>query len=311
MSKGSGFGKTILIGDQFVLDEVPAIVSAISYETTAEVERINGDGWVLEDNRNEVPGYKEKKKDQQAGSINRILEVMKIDAKKTPIKITYGGTLLAGSGVGASAASCVSLARALNAEFKLGYSIEEINRTAWQGEFPYHGVASGVDNTASTYGGLLLFQLIKGEQHFEKIKTPKPFEIVLANSGVTVNTAALDEFIDQQKNGDPPLFRSRLKTITDQAHEMKKALEAGDLENVGKIMTSNHKLLIDMGMSHETLDYLCKLALEKGALGAKVTGGGRGGYMVSLTPGKKLQDQVASAFEQGGYKVIRATIGGS
>ena len=311
MSKGSGFGKTILIGDQFVLDEVPAIVSAISYETTAEVERINGDGWVLEDNRIEVPGYKEKKKDQQAGSINRILEVMKIDAKKTPIKITYGGTLLAGSGVGASAASCVSLARALNAEFKLGYSIEEINRTAWQGEFPYHGVASGVDNTASTYGGLLLFQLIKGEQHFEKIKTPKPFEIVLANSGVTVNTAALDEFIDQQKNGDPPLFRSRLKTITDQAHEMKKALEAGDLENVGKIMTSNHKLLIDMGMSHETLDYLCKLALEKGALGAKVTGGGRGGYMVSLTPGKELQDKVASAFEQEGYKVIRATIGGS
>ena len=311
MSKGSGFGKTILIGDQFVLDEVPAIVSAISYETTAEVERINGDGWVLEDNRIEVPGYKEKKKDQQAGSINRILEVMKIDAKKTPIKITYGGTLLAGSGVGASAASCVSLARALNTEFKLGYSIEEINRTAWQGEFPYHGVASGVDNTASTYGGLLLFQLIKGEQHFEKIKTPKPFEIVLANSGVTVNTAALDEFIDQQKNGDPPLFRSRLKTITDQAHDMKKALEAGDLENVGKIMTSNHKLLIDMGMSHETLDYLCKLALEKGALGAKVTGGGRGGYMVSLTPGKELQDKVASAFEQEGYKVIRATIGGS
>jgi mevalonate kinase len=311
MSKGSGFGKTILIGDQFVLDEVPAIVSAISYETTAEVERINGDGWVLEDNRIEVPGYKEKKKDQQAGSINRILEVMKIDTKKTPIKITYGGTLLAGSGVGASAASCVSLARALNAEFKLGYSSEEINRTAWQGEFPYHGVASGVDNTASTYGGLLLFQLIKGEQHFEKIKTPKPFEIVLANSGVTVNTAALDEFIDQQKNGDPVLFKSRLKTITDQAHEMKKALEAGDLENVGKIMTANHKLLIDMGMSHETLDYLCKVALEKGALGAKVTGGGRGGYMVSLTPGKNLQDKVASAFEQEGYKVIRATIGGS
>ncbi len=311
MSKGSGFGKTILIGDQFVLDEVPAIVSAISYETTAEVERIKGDGWVLEDNRIEVPGYKEKKKDQQAGSINRILEVMKIDANKTPIKITYGGTLLAGSGVGASAASCVSLARALNAEFKLGYLIEEINRTAWQGEFPYHGVASGVDNTASTYGGLLLFQLIKGEQHFEKIKTPKPFEIVLANSGVTVNTAALDEFIDQQKNGDPALFKSRLKTITDQAHEMKKGLEAGELETVGKIMTANHKLLIDMGMSHDTLDYLCKLALEKGALGAKVTGGGRGGYMVSLTPGKNLQDKVASAFEQEGYKVIRATIGGS
>ena len=235
---------------------------------------------------------------------------MKIDTKKNPIKITCGGTLLAGSGVGASAASCVSLARALDAEFDLGSSIEEINQVAWQGEFPYHGVASGVDNTASTYGGLLLFQLIKGQQHFEKIKTPKPFEIVLANSGVTVNTAALDEFIDQQKKDEPDLFRSRLKAITDQAYSMKQALEAGDLENVGKIMSQNHKILIDMQMSHETLDYLCKLALDNGALGAKVTGGGRGGYMVSLTPGKQLQEKIASAFEKEGYKVIRATIGG-
>jgi mevalonate kinase len=311
MSKGTGFGKTILIGDQFVLDEVPAIVSSISFETVATVERIDGSGWILEDNRIEVPGYKEKKKEQQARSIDRILEVMNIDVKKTPIKITYGGNLLAGSGVGASAASCVSLARALNEEFKLGYPIEEINRVAWQGEFPYHGVASGVDNTASTYGGLLRFWLKDGQQHFEKIQTPKPFEIVLANSGITANTAALDEYIDMQKKADPGLFTARLKTITTQGFDMKQALEAADLKEVGRIMSENHKLLVDMDMSHETLDYLCKLALEKGALGAKVTGGGRGGYMVALTPGKDLQDSVASCFEKEGYKVIRATIGGS
>jgi mevalonate kinase len=311
MAKGTGFGKTILIGDQFVLEEVPAIVSAISYETVATVERTTGEGWTLEDNRIEVPGYKEKKLEQQARSIDRILEVMKIDVKKNPIKITFGGTLLAGSGVGASAASCVSLARALNAEFKLGLSTEEINRVAWQGEFPYHGVASGVDNTASTYGGLLLFQLIKGEQHFEKIKTPKPFEIVLANSGITANTALLDEVSDKQKKENPDLFASRMKTITAQAHEMEKALEDGDLKHVGEIMSQNHKLLGEMEFSHEILDNLCKLALEKGAWGAKVTGGGRGGYMVALTPGKKLQDKVAAAFEKEGYKVIRATIGGS
>ena len=311
MANGTGFGKTILIGDQFVLDEVPAIVSSISFETLATVERISGDGWILEDNRIEVPGYKEKKKEQQTRSIDRILEVMNVDVKKTPIKITFGGTLLAGSGVGASAASCVSLARALDAEFNLGLSIEEINRVAWQGEFPYHGIASGVDNTASTYGGLLLFRLINGKQHFEKIHTQKPFEIVLANSGITANTALLDVFIDQQKKDDPELFSKRLKAITTQAYAMKQALEAYDLETVGKIMSENHRLLIDMVMSHEILDYLCKLAIEKGALGAKVTGGGRGGYMVALTPGKKLQDTVASAFEKEGYKVIRATIGGS
>lgn len=310
MAEGSGFGKTILIGDQFVLEEVPAIVSAISFETVATVERGTGEGWVLEDNRIEVPGYKEKKKEQQARSIDRILEVMKIDVKANPIKITYGGTLLAGSGVGASAASCVSLARALNLEFGLGLPIEEINRIAWQGEFPYHGVASGVDNTASTYGGLLLFQLIKGQQHFEKIRTPKPFEIVLANSGITANTALLDEVSEKQKKADPDLFASRLKTITGQAYEMKRALEAGDLRTVGKIMSENHGILKSMDFSHEKLDYLCKLAIDQGAWGAKVTGGGRGGYMVSLTPGRDLQTAVAAAFDEEGFKTIRATIGG-
>jgi mevalonate kinase len=312
MASGTGFGKTILIGDQFVLDEVPAIVSAISFETETTVERIDGEGWVLEDNRIEVPGYKEKKKEQQVGSINRILEVMNFDVKKNPIKIIVGGNLLAGSGVGASAASCVSLARALNEEFKLGYSIEDINRVAWQGEFPYHGVASGVDNTASTYGGLLRFWLKDGKQNFERIKTPKPFEIVLCNSGITANTAALDEFIEVQKKDNAELFRSRLNTIVSQGADMKKALEAGDFANVGRLLTENHKLLVDMDMSHEILNYLCKLALENGALGAKVTGGGRGGYMIALTPGKELQDKVAAAFEKAGYKlIIKATIGGS
>jgi mevalonate kinase len=309
MAKGTGFGKTILIGDQFVLEEVPAIVSSIPFETVAEVERIEGEGWLLEDNRIEIPGYKEKKKEQQVGSINRILEVMHIDVRKTPIKITYSGTLLAGSGVGASAASCVSLARALNAEFNLGLSIAEINNIAWQGEFPYHGIASGVDNTASTYGGLLLFQIKNRQQHFEKIQTPQPFEVVLANSGVTANTALLDDFIEQQKKEEPELFSTRLKVITEQTYKMKQSLEAGNLEKVGKLMSENHKILIDMEMSHQILDYLCKLTIEKGALGAKVTGGGRGGYMVALTPGKGLQDAVASAIEKEEYQLIRATIG--
>ena len=53
------------------------------------------------------------------------------------------------------------------------------------------------------------------------------------------------------------------------------------------------------------------MALDMGALGAKVTGGGRGGYMNTLTPGKELQEKIASAMEKEGFKVIRATIGES
>ena len=160
MGKGSGFGKTILIGDQFVSDGVPAIVSSIPFRTETIVERTSGQGWVLDDNRKEVPGYKASKEPKTRESITRILEVMKIDIAENRLRITFGGDLLAGSGVGASAASCVSLARALNDEFALNLTIEEINRIAWEGEFAYHGEPSGVDNTASCYGGLLLYQVL-------------------------------------------------------------------------------------------------------------------------------------------------------
>ena len=310
MAQGSAFGKAILIGDQFVLKEVPAIVAALPYETVCTVERIDGEGWVLEDNREEVPGYKEKKKHQQVDSINRILKVMGIDVQKTPIKITYGGDLLAGSGVGASAASCVSLARALNNEFDLGYSIEDINRVGWEGEFAYHGVPSGVDNTASTYGGILRYWIENGEKHFEQLNVPVPLYVVEANSGVTADTSKLDDYVASLEARDPGQFAQRLDTIRRQSDAMRTALEAGRLEEVGRLMTENHKILIDMDLSHEILVYLCDKAVEMGALGAKVTGGGRGGYMAALVPDEQVQRKIADAFEGEGYRVIAATLRG-
>ncbi len=309
MGRGTGYGKTILIGDQFVLEGVPAIVSSIPYVTECIVERIDKPGWILEDNRIEVPGYKKSKEKMQIESINRILEVMKIDTSKQGLKIIFGGDLLAGSGVGASAASCVALARALNDEFNLGLSIEEINHIAWEGEFAYHGTPSGVDNTASCYGGLMLYQLKGDERIIEKIKVKRPIEVVLGNSGVSADTRKLDELVENEKKRDPEGFRKKMDTITEQVFQVKDALEKWDLEEVGKIMTENHKILIDMGLSHEKLIYLCNKAIELGALGAKLTGGGMGGYMVALTPGKELQEKVAKAFEDEGYAVIRATVG--
>jgi mevalonate kinase len=309
MATGTGFGKTILIGDQFVLRGVPAIVSALPFETEASVELTDGKGWVLEDNRHEVPGYKEKKREQQAESINRILGVMKIDVRKTPIKITYGGSLLAGSGVGASAASCVSLARALNATFNLGLSIEEINHVAWEGEFAYHGIPSGIDNTASTYGGLLVYRVVDDQKSFEHIEVEQPFRIVLANSGVTADTSKLNGYVLGLKAEDPELFEERCRTITEQSLAMRKAFERYDLETVGSLLTANHAILIDMGLSHQKLVDLCERALGMGALGAKLTGGGRGGYMLALTPEEKVQERIATTFEEDGYAVIRAIIG--
>ena len=311
MGTGRGFGKTILIGDQFVLWEIPAVPAAIPFETVCTVEQLPaGDGWILEDNRIEVPGYKAAKRDDSVVSFNRMVEVMNLDLRKNPIKITVAGDLLAGSGVGASAAICVSFARACNEEFNLGMGILEINHVAWEGEFGYHGLPSGVDNTVSTYGGVIEYRIKDGVKQFERIRLDQPVEVVLGNSGVTANTAALKGFLEEQERDDPVLFNGRLDTIREQVARLKDSLAGGDYGETGRVMNENHRILIDMGISHERLVYLCDLANSLGARGAKVTGAGRGGYMVALAPGAELQDKVASAFEAEGVAVIRATIGG-
>lgn len=311
MNTGKGFGKTILIGDQFVLWEIPAVLSAIPFETECTVQRLDhGSGWSLEDNRVEVPGYKQAKLEDCRISFDRMVEVMGLDLEKHPIKITVGGDLLAGSGVGASAAICVSFARACSKEFNLNMDILEINRVAWEGEFGYHGLPSGLDNTVSTFGGIIKYRIQDGVKQFERVRISEPVEVVLGNSGVTANTASLKGFLEAQESENPLQFKARLDIIRDQVKSLGKAITAEDLALTGEIMSENHSMLIEMGLSHPRLIELCSMAESLGAPGSKVTGGGRGGYMLALTPGKDLQERVASAFEAEGVPTIRATIGG-
>jgi len=94
MNTGKGFGKTILIGDQFVLWEVPAVLATIPFETICTVERLeSGSGWILDDRRIEVPGYKKAKEKDCNASFDRMVEVLGLDLDKNPIKIIVEGDL--------------------------------------------------------------------------------------------------------------------------------------------------------------------------------------------------------------------------
>ena len=73
-------------------------------------------------------------------------------------------------------------------------------------------------------------------------------------------------------------------------------------------MNENHRLLQEAEISHPKLDLLVDIARRNGAIGAKMTGGGRGGFMVALTP-DDVQEKVALEMEKAGYRVLRATIG--
>lgn len=306
MGKGIGFGKVILFGEHFVVYGIPSIVSAIDKKTVAVVERTSGTGWTLDDRRQATPGYKEEKLEQQRESIERILKAAGIDTSRNPIKIVFEGDLVAASGIGASAASCTALARALSDEFGLGLPDERINELAYEGELAYHGNPSGVDNTAATYGGLIWF--IRGKP-IEQIRIKEPVGIVMGNTGLVANTKAAVAGVRERKEKEPEKYTKIFERAEKLAYEARKALEAYDLETVGGLMDENHKLLQAIEVSCKELDFLVELARNHGALGAKMTGGGLGGNMVALTPGRELQERVARAIEREGFQALRTRIG--
>lgn len=306
--EGIGFGKAILFNEHFVVYGVPAIVSAIGKYTIAKVRSIDQAGWKLNDNRSATPNYKEDKIEQQKDSINRIIRKMNIDLSKKGIEITLDGTLYCASGIGASAASCVAIARALSEHYNMNLSDEEINEIAYEGEKAYHGNPSGIDNTASTFGGLIWFE--RGEKNvIDRINLQNPVEIVMGNSGKVANTSAAVAGVRERKEKYPEKYDEIFARAENIAYLAKAALKDEDYQELGKLMNENHKLLQQIEVSSKELDFLVKLARDAGALGAKLTGGGLGGNIIALTPGKDLQERVANAIEKEGFQTVKTVIG--
>ncbi|MCK4718068.1 MAG: mevalonate kinase [Thermoplasmata archaeon] len=302
MGTGSGFGKVILFGEHFVVHGNHSIVSAIHNKTTAMVEDGTRPGVEMVDDRPASEGYKEAKLEHQKKSVQYVLEAMNIDLS-APLKITLGGDLFCASGVGASAASCTAIARALADHFHRDLSTEEINQLAWEGERGYHGSPSGVDNTASTYGGLLWFLRAEGGIEYEQIDIERPLLIVMGNSGSTANTKAAVAKVKKLKESDPGTYKAIADKAEEAAHKGKTAIGSYDLEALGLLMDENHALLQEVGVSNQMLDRMVEVARENGAIGAKLTGGGLGGYMVALVRDQEAQRRVANALKPLGDKV--------
>ena len=92
-------------------------------------------------------------------------------------------------------------------------------------------------------------------------------------------------------------------------YHAREALQNFNLKKVGALMNENHRLLQGIKVSCSELDYLVQLARNQGALGAKLTGGGGGGCIVALTPGKELQKRVAAMLRKEGFAVLETMMG--
>ncbi|MFX1376518.1 MAG: mevalonate kinase [Promethearchaeota archaeon] len=311
MGEGKGFGKTILFGEHFVVYGLPAIASALGTFTKATVKVADGSGYVVDDQRLATPGYKKKKYNEAMQSVQNVINFLNINTKTQKLKITFEGNLIAASGVGASAAQCTSLARALNNTFHLNLDDEKINETAYEGEKAYHGTPSGIDNTASTYGGLIWFvkNLSGGKNTMDLMKASKKMYLVIANTGITASTTEVVADVRRLKEKNPEKFEKIFDEYQNLAEEARTALIKGDIDIIGNLMNQNHKLLQDISVSGELNDKLVETTLQNGALGAKVTGTGRGGLVIALAGNEESQIKIAKAIENEGYDAWKTMIG--
>ena len=88
-------------------------------------------------------------------------------------------------------------------------------------------------------------------------------------------------------------------------------LAARNLERVGEALFKTHGILAALEVSCEELDALVREALLAGALGAKLSGAGGGGYMLALAPDSSKAESIAKALlRAGGTGVFVTSVGG-
>ena len=129
-------------------------------------------------------------------------------------------------------------------------------------------------------------------------------EAAAAELGVTRLATAGEDAVERLLD---PIVRRRVRhVVTEEARvgEALAAIEQEDWHGFGRLMTASHtSLRDDYGVSCRELDVAVEAALEAGAMGARMTGGGFGGSAIALAPagtGDAVRDAVAAAFADAG-----------
>ena len=143
---------------------------------------------------------------------------------------------------------------------------------------------------------------------FIKKKISQPIRIVYASTGITASTTEVVGDVRAKKEADPAWFDSLMKEYMGIVTQGEQALEKGDMESLGKLLNQNHALLQQLTVSCQELDDLVNAARAAGAIGAKMSGTGRGGLMLALTPTAEIQDAVATALDALAPQVWKTTL---
>ncbi len=191
-----------------------------------------------------------------------------------------------GAGLGSSGALEVVVALAFCAAADFELEPLELALACQRAERRAVGVPSGILDQAGSLlgrkGSALLLDC--GTLEHRWITLPERLAILVIDSGER-HTHEGSGYGDRRREleaGDQRRVR-HVRTENERVRAAVEALERHDLQALGSLFAASHaSLRDDYEVSTPTLDRLVEAALEAGALGARLTGGGFGGSIVAL-----------------------------
>ncbi|MBK7318529.1 MAG: mevalonate kinase [Anaerolineales bacterium] len=301
--KASAPGKIILFGEHAVVYGRPALaVPVTQVHVDAEVSDSPRAGiWIhapiidLHAELNSLPP------DHAIASV--ILKVIqRFGISPLPnLDISISSTIPVAAGLGSGAAVSVALIRALSASLSRPMTDDEVNALTYEIEKIHHGTPSGIDNTVITYGKPVYFMK---DRPVETFKTGNPFTIVIGDTGIAAPTKESVGDVRRLWIRDQFNLENIFNEIAQIALIGRRSIESGRTEMLGELMDHNHEYLQELTVSSPELDSLVEAARKAGALGAKMSGGGRGGNMIALVDPAKAESVAAALMSAGAKRTI-------
>ena len=283
-------GKVILFGEHAVVYGQPAIaVPVTQVQATATVEAgAEGQGItiVAEDlersySLEQAPpddGGKPRYENALRAIVVSTLEHIGVGTKHD-LAITVSSTIPIARGLGSGAAVSTAIVRALSQHFENLLSPRTISDLVYETEKIHHGTPSGIDNTVVAFEKPVYFVR---DQKMEIFSVKRPFLLAIADTGIASPTKIAVSHVRRAWEREREKYEDLFHEIGTIAEMGRQAIERGEIETVGRLMNENHRLLQLIGVSSPELEGLVEAAREGGALGAKLSGAGRGGNIIAL-----------------------------
>ncbi|MER2063239.1 MAG: mevalonate kinase [Alkalibacterium sp.] len=293
---GNAHGKIILIGEHAVVYGEPAIAfpfKAVPVEVTVKKSKaptMLSSSYYM-GALDAAP--------QTLLNLKTLLEMIEKDLNQSAddLLITITSRIPAERGMGSSAAVATAFVRALFKYYAVSLEDEQLLYYVDISEKIAHGNPSGIDARVTSSDSPVFYK--KGS-FFESLPIDLTGYLIAADTGVKGHTAEAVADVAQLFETKPAQTLQAIKTIGELTLQAKEAIEHNQLEKLGILMTKAHTSLQQLTVSNALLDQLVDTSLHSGALGAKLTGGGRGGCMIALADSEQQAKIISNKLmEQG------------